>query len=376
MAQAQVDIVARGKDDGATAVLNRVAAAQNNVASASKNAGTAAQRAGNQAKSAWSNAGSGALQLSYIVDDMQYGFRGVVNNIPALVNGLGLGAGVAGAAGIAAVALGKLLEESQKADQTFKKTMDGAAEGYNKVADAVKKKADAVVESLKKEAAATEEVLNLEKEREEIRIRGAALGADRKKPEGAAKIYEESQKLAKVELDKTWQEQNRKLDQASAAASRAAQEEDRLKKQVAALAEQEQEAQKVAAEARKKERETSVWTAIGYTIGAPAGTEQQAIQAWAEWSQTDDDTKTAEDVAKARKATLEEAQKRAAAASDLTREKRQDLENTVRTATAEKQTAKERYEFEMQKAAVENNTLLKSIKEHLFQTMFDPIAEE
>jgi hypothetical protein len=50
----------------------------------------------------------GLLQLSQTVDDLQYGIRGVVNNIPGLVQGFGMGAGVAGAAQLAFIAVNQL----------------------------------------------------------------------------------------------------------------------------------------------------------------------------------------------------------------------------------------------------------------------------
>lgn len=51
----------------------------------------------------------GLLNISRAIDDVQYGFRGVINNIEGIVTGLGYGAGVAGAATIAAVALNAIV---------------------------------------------------------------------------------------------------------------------------------------------------------------------------------------------------------------------------------------------------------------------------
>lgn len=51
----------------------------------------------------------GLLQLGQAVDDVQYGFRAIVNNIPGLVMAFGGGMGVAGAVGIAAVAVNQLI---------------------------------------------------------------------------------------------------------------------------------------------------------------------------------------------------------------------------------------------------------------------------
>lgn len=52
--------------------------------------------------------GRGLLQAAYTIDDLQYGFRAILNNIPQLVMGLGGSAGLAGAIGILAIALSKI----------------------------------------------------------------------------------------------------------------------------------------------------------------------------------------------------------------------------------------------------------------------------
>jgi hypothetical protein len=54
-------------------------------------------------------AAMGILELSRAIDDAQYGFRAVVNNIPQIVYMMGGTAGIAGAAGIAAVAVNLLV---------------------------------------------------------------------------------------------------------------------------------------------------------------------------------------------------------------------------------------------------------------------------
>lgn len=52
------------------------------------------------------------LQLSYAIDDIQYGFNAIVNNVPQIALAMGLGPGVAGAVGIATVALNVFAKES------------------------------------------------------------------------------------------------------------------------------------------------------------------------------------------------------------------------------------------------------------------------
>jgi hypothetical protein len=81
------------------------------LASAMAQAQQAGQRISNSLNQAEARPGvkpQGLLAVSRAVDDMQYGFRGVINNIEGIVTGLGMGAGVAGAATIAAVAISAL----------------------------------------------------------------------------------------------------------------------------------------------------------------------------------------------------------------------------------------------------------------------------
>ncbi len=70
----------------------------------------AATRQIKELSAASGNAGRGLSQLSYAVDDIQYGFNAIVNNIPQIVMGLGGTAGIAGAVGIAAVAVNQLIK--------------------------------------------------------------------------------------------------------------------------------------------------------------------------------------------------------------------------------------------------------------------------
>lgn len=63
-----------------------------------------------QATRSVKNMGQGMLQVAYFMDDVQYGIKGVLNNIPGLVMGFGAGAGLAGAVSIAVLAGAKLYE--------------------------------------------------------------------------------------------------------------------------------------------------------------------------------------------------------------------------------------------------------------------------
>lgn len=67
-------------------------------------AGAALRQAGGRSR----DLSQGALQAAAALDDLQYGLRGVLNNIPGLVLGLGGGAGLAGALQIGAIAANAL----------------------------------------------------------------------------------------------------------------------------------------------------------------------------------------------------------------------------------------------------------------------------
>lgn len=78
------------------------------MAKAEQSARAASHRIG-QSLGRGSSAAQGLFYLGQAVDDLQYGFRAIVNNIPQLVMAFGGGAGVAGAVGIAAVAINQFV---------------------------------------------------------------------------------------------------------------------------------------------------------------------------------------------------------------------------------------------------------------------------
>lgn len=76
-------------------------------------------------------AGQGLLQIAQTADDAQYGLKGVLNNIPSLIMGLGGGAGIAGVASLAALGLfgvHKALKAITGVDnmEAFDKSMEAA----------------------------------------------------------------------------------------------------------------------------------------------------------------------------------------------------------------------------------------------------------
>ncbi len=100
------------------------------VEGATNRLGAAKQRLGG-------NIGQAALQASYFFDDMQYGIRGVMNNIPMLITSLGMGAGIAGVISIAATAAVFLWDKFSGAEEAKEKTDEAktAMEGFKKAMD-------------------------------------------------------------------------------------------------------------------------------------------------------------------------------------------------------------------------------------------------
>lgn len=71
----------------------------------------------------------GLLQLSRAVDDAQYGLRGVINNVEGVARGLGVGAGVAGMATMAAVAINALAPAIENAYDSTQRLFSGFQDG-------------------------------------------------------------------------------------------------------------------------------------------------------------------------------------------------------------------------------------------------------
>lgn len=86
------------------------------------------------------NMGQGTLQAAYFFDDLQYGIKGILNNIPGLVIGFGGGAGLAGALSLATLAGAKLYEwlsstEEKSVDLT--KKLEEEREAFKKLKEEV-----------------------------------------------------------------------------------------------------------------------------------------------------------------------------------------------------------------------------------------------
>jgi hypothetical protein len=81
------------------------------------------QTAASTSNGAWRNAGTsqGLLQVSRAIDDVQYGIRGVLNNVEPIVSAFGGTAGMAGAISIAGVAIYALIPAFQSAGTQVEK---------------------------------------------------------------------------------------------------------------------------------------------------------------------------------------------------------------------------------------------------------------
>ena len=118
-----------------TAGAKQTAAALDQVTAAGKQATVTANGladAQNKVAKSGNNGAMGLLALSNAVQDVQYGFGGMVNNIPQIITGMGMGMGVAGAVQIAAVGFQFLLKNvdlfGEKAKQAARDASALAAE--------------------------------------------------------------------------------------------------------------------------------------------------------------------------------------------------------------------------------------------------------
>ncbi len=102
-------------------------------------------------------AGRGLSQLSYALDDIQYGFSSIVNNIPQIVMGLGGGVGLAGAIGIAAVAVNQLIKHwGDLSDMAQSAWAGGSIDQLHKIREAAEEAAAAFDKLTKEHTKAVE----------------------------------------------------------------------------------------------------------------------------------------------------------------------------------------------------------------------------
>lgn len=191
------------------------------------------------------NMGQGTLQAAYFFDDLQYGIKGILNNIPGLVIGFGGGAGLAGALSLATLAGAKLYEwlsstEEKSVDLTkkleeereaFKKLKEevgeisrqnnneqilrAAIDSAKKIADYRKEEANALKYSLdyRKELIALESGIN-DDEAEIARLKVEEDFANGKLGEGAEAERRRARLLEGIELDSRARRRNEREESA------------------------------------------------------------------------------------------------------------------------------------------------------------------
>lgn len=126
-----------------TTAVEKQGNALENTGKKGEQAGGAVAKGGKQGTAAVKNMGNGALQAAYFFDDLQYGIRGVMNNIPGLVMGFGGGMGLAGALSMAVLA-GKVLydwlgDSADKSDELAKKMKEHSKEIADAAREAMQK---------------------------------------------------------------------------------------------------------------------------------------------------------------------------------------------------------------------------------------------
>ena len=102
-----------------------------------------------------SNAAMGVMALSNAFQDAQYGMAGMINNIPGIVTGMGLGMGIAGAAQAAAVGVQILTKNFDLFGTELKAASKEATEAANEataLANSTQRAADAAADAAKKYA--------------------------------------------------------------------------------------------------------------------------------------------------------------------------------------------------------------------------------
>ncbi len=109
---------------------------------AEKEAKKASGAIGRELSTGANKGAQGLLALSYAIDDAQYGFKAIVNNIPQVATMFGM-AGLAGAVGIAAVAINQLINHWDQLSVYFERAdVRIQAQWMADLAEATKRAAD------------------------------------------------------------------------------------------------------------------------------------------------------------------------------------------------------------------------------------------
>lgn len=114
----------RGELERTSAALARLTGAHDAGVRAARAAAVAQVGAAGSSRSM----GYAALEASRALEDLQYGFGGVVNNLPGLIQLLGFGAGAAGAVSVLAVGINQLVKHSDEIARVFSSKKQAAAD--------------------------------------------------------------------------------------------------------------------------------------------------------------------------------------------------------------------------------------------------------
>ena len=180
--------------------LGKQEAAQKKVTESQEKANAAL----NKSQTATGNSAMGLLFLSQAIEDVQYGFGAVLNNIPLIIMSMGGSAGLAGAASIAAVGLyqvGKNMDLFGTQAKEAAKSASELAEQKTRTAESSKK----LLAAQQAELAALREIeqyLTTVNRRYEENIALIQQAADEKQraADRDAGIYDESANLALAEI--------------------------------------------------------------------------------------------------------------------------------------------------------------------------------
>lgn len=155
--------------------------------------------------------GQNLLALSYAVDDLQYGFRAIINNIPQIVQAFGFGAGAAGAVSIAVIGINtaltllqNLLGDTEAKLKPFKDVLDDFAKGMG-ASNLETQKLNAEIEKLAKQAAPgwfQDITDNLPKIREAIKAQQELAAMQKEDQAEKAKREEFDRRVEQERLDK------------------------------------------------------------------------------------------------------------------------------------------------------------------------------
>jgi hypothetical protein len=154
---------------------------------------------GAAAATAGTTSSRGILQAAYAIDDLQYGFRSIVNNIPQVALAIGgpHAAAIAGAAGIAAVAISQLMNHWSDLSSLWSEDTSGK---LPKLREGI----EGLVESLKKISTEVEHLQSLQEARKAGETGpsfwGVVTGSDIKGDQRLEKLKELSRE-AKERLD-------------------------------------------------------------------------------------------------------------------------------------------------------------------------------